>query len=79
MYQFSMSYFDHTQLVKRNMLLEILKNPEDLSIEVGFLLSLQQTPVLAVTEPKGDPETTSSTGDKRVCLTTIQKMSHFQK
>ena len=54
------------------MLLEILQNPEDLSIEVGFLLSLQQTPVLAVTEPEGDPETTSSTGDKRVCLTTIQ-------
>jgi len=72
-------YFDHTQLMKRNMLLEILQNVEDLSIEVGFLLSLQPTPVFAATKPEGDPETTSSTGDKRVCLTTIQKMSHFQK
>jgi len=46
-------YFDHTQLMKRNMLLEILQNVEDLSIEVGFLLSLQPTPFFAATKTRG--------------------------
>jgi len=67
-------------LVKRNLSLKIFQNLEDFSIEVGFLLSLQQPPVLVVTiKPQGDPETASSTGDKRLCLAPIPKMSHFQQ
>ena len=48
-------------LVERNMS-EILQNLEDFSTEVGFLLSLQQTPVLVVTKTAGDPENKSSMG-----------------
>jgi len=50
------SYFGHahsTSLVKRNLSLEILQSLEDFSIEVGFLLLLQQLPVLVVTKTPG--------------------------
>ena len=76
------SYFGHTHIRlagEEKYVSEILQNTEDFSIQVGFLLLLQQPPVLVVTKTPGDPETTSSTEDKRVCLTLIWKMSHFQK
>ena len=41
---------------------EILQNLEDFFTEVGFLLSLQQTPVFVVTKTAGDPENKSSMG-----------------
>ena len=60
------------------MSLEILQNLENFFIDVGFLLLLQQTPVLVVTKTQRDSETTSRMGDKRAHVTPILKTSHFR-
>lgn len=80
--QFMTSYLDHTHIhlasKEKYVAGSIEKNPEDFFIEVGFLHSLQQPLVLVVTKTQGDPETTSSAVDRRVCLTPILKRAIFR-
>ena len=69
-----------TLLVKRNMSPERLQNLEDFSKEVGFLLSLQQTPVLVATKTARGSRPVWDEGicepiSEMNCVTVLSKLS----